>query len=290
MKYASNLNPNNPQALPHGEAMPDDAMRDPAGDRPTDLPLPVVTYLDIPGAHDVIKCKLFHPRRPAQGVVIGVHGFAGDKESSALKAVAMGLSADHALLCFDFPAHGKSPASDDQLTVANCKADLLTVFQYVRSVYPAVPIHVFATSFGGYVTLLSVSETDFSPETIILRAPAIRMADIFKNKIVGCDFARYRKQGYIECGFDRKMYVPFAFYEELASHDAVSVIPRIPLLIFCATEDELVDAADLHRYAQTVPSAKISDVKGATHRFKGPGELDHVVEETVRWIRGSKGI
>ncbi len=29
---------------------------------------------------------------------------------------------------------------------------------------------------------------------------------------------------------------------------------------------------------------RLIDVKGASHRFKGPGELEFVVTETVKWL------
>ncbi len=245
-----------------------------------------VKYFDIKHSDYIIKCKLFQPCDTVKGVVIGVHGFAGDKESSALEAVSNGLGDNYALLCFDFPAHGTSPASDDALLVDNCKRDLLAVFKYVQEHFPKLPICIFATSFGGYITLLSMSENSFAPEKVILRAPAIKMADVFKNKIVGEEFDLYRNNGTVECGFDRKMNVPFEFYEGLVSNDAFSVGLNVPTLIFCATEDELVDYSVLHSYAETKSNVKIVDVKGATHRFKGPGELECVAAETVKWITG----
>lgn len=35
-----------------------------------------------------IDCKSYLPDGQSDGIIIGVHGFAGDKESSALKALA----------------------------------------------------------------------------------------------------------------------------------------------------------------------------------------------------------
>ncbi len=242
-----------------------------------------ITYFDIEGKYS-IRCKMFSPESSTKGVVIGVHGFAGDKESSAIEAVAYSLKNNYAVLSFDFPAHGTSPASDNALRVDNCKHDLLTVFQYVQNAFPEVPVSIFATSFGGYITLLLLDYEEFRPEKVVLRAPAIKMAQIFRDKIVGNDFALYQKQRSIRCGFDRIMNVSMDFYEDLTSNDAFCVKPELPLLMFCAAEDELVDSLDLHLFAERNPNVRMIEVKGATHRFKGPGELDYVVRETVKWI------
>lgn len=57
-----------------------------------------------------IKCKLFAPDDlEVKHVIVGVHGFAGDKESSMLERLATDCSPNGvALLCFDFPAMVKA--------------------------------------------------------------------------------------------------------------------------------------------------------------------------------------
>ena len=69
-----------------------------------------------------IKCKLFLPESGViKRVILGVHGFAGDKESSMLSRLAeSAVLAENALICFDFPEHEESAQSVDSLTIANC--------------------------------------------------------------------------------------------------------------------------------------------------------------------------
>ena len=66
-----------------------------------------------------IKCKMFLPNHQnMKGVIIGVHGFAGDKDSSMLEQLAQTVClAETGLVCFDFPAHGESPVGEDMLTI-----------------------------------------------------------------------------------------------------------------------------------------------------------------------------
>ncbi len=243
-----------------------------------------IRYFDINGAQHDISCKLFLPDISPLGIVIGVHGFGGDKESSVLELLAERINERYALLCFDFPSHGKSNAPDNALTVENCADDLVSVFEYAKANFPSVPIFMFSTSFGGYTTLLAVKQGRITPEKVVLRAPAINMANIFRDKILGEDFDIYRTQGYIAWGFDRKMNVPYDFYRGLSSNNVSSVFMKVPTLVFCATEDELVEPHDLHEFANAGERVEIYDVVGASHRFKGQGEIDEVVERTVRFI------
>ena len=104
-----------------------------------------------------IKCKLFAPEDgEIKQIIVGVHGFAGDKDSSMLRKLGKKLSEmGGALICFDFPCHGESPAGEDLLTVQNCIEDLSFVADHVRKNYPHAKKNIFATSFGGYISLLA---------------------------------------------------------------------------------------------------------------------------------------
>lgn len=60
--------------------------------------------------------------------MIGVHGFAGDKDSSMLEKLADSFCLhNRAIITFDFPAHGSSYVGEEMLTIHNCKKDLCTV-------------------------------------------------------------------------------------------------------------------------------------------------------------------
>ena len=58
---------------------------------------------------------------------------------------------------FDFPAHGDSPMGQEGLRVPFCMADLETVEAWIRTKSPQVEVCYFASSFGAYITLLSLS-------------------------------------------------------------------------------------------------------------------------------------
>ncbi len=58
---------------------------------------------------------------------------------------------------FDFPAHGDSPMGQEGLRVPFCMDDLETVEAWIRAKSPQVEVGYFASSFGAYITLLSLS-------------------------------------------------------------------------------------------------------------------------------------
>lgn len=230
-----------------------------------------------------IPCKLYEPQITPQLVVIGVHGFAGDKESSVLSKLAHSLcDKNSALICFDFPAHGKSMAEDSALSVSNCKNDLEKVIGYVKNRYPNSRYGIFATSYGGYITLLSMPQLfDFD---IVLRAPAIYMDKIFTQKLISVSEAEFISNGGAQLGFERRMLVSSSFLDELKTNPVNDT--KTPLMIIHGTKDDIVPYQDIEIFCQKNKSAKLIPIENADHRFKKPGELDLIIKNAMEWYFG----
>lgn len=243
-----------------------------------------VDYFELKTQRYSIKCKLFLPKGDVKQVVVGVHGFGGDKESSALAALAEAVSAHTALLCFDFPAHGESTAEDSQLRVDNCIEDLKAVFSFACERFVGLPVSVFATSFGGYISVLAVSRGEISPCNVILRAPAVCMEKVLRKNLIGDGFEDFKRKGFLKFGFQRKMVVPYEFYLDLAENDAMKASFDVPALMFCATRDELVEPEDLYAFAAEKDTVTVVNIDGAGHRFKGEGELEVLIEKSKAFL------
>ena len=68
----------------------------------------------------LISCKEWIVENPEQ-IVVACHGFAGDKESSAISMLAESLVVERiGTIAFDLPGHGESEVSGDKLTINNC--------------------------------------------------------------------------------------------------------------------------------------------------------------------------
>ena len=242
-----------------------------------------ISLLDLKSKEYGISCKLYAPQCDPELVVVGVHGFAGDKESSVLQELGKALCArGSALICFDFPAHGQSQAADHFLRVDHCKRDLLTVAEYVKDRYPRSRYGIFATSFGGYITLLC--HEMLIGWDMVLRAPAVTMAQTFAEKIIHVPVEEFLANGGQCCGFERKMFVSADFYQDLLHHSFT--IPRQPLMIIHGTKDDVVDYGAVAKLAEKYENIRLVPVENADHRFKNPGEMEIILQSAMKHFLG----
>lgn len=233
-----------------------------------------------------IKCRLYYTdnERP-ETVVVGVHGFAGDKDSSMLKKLAKAVTKEGgALICFDFPCHGKSTAAEDMLTSKNCIEDLIFVCRYAENEYKGCKKALFATSYGGYISLLAASElSDFH---YVLRAPAVTMPRILLETVLKISRENFMKEKTVTCGFDRKMELPFSFCLDLEGCPEAKDAPlKRSFLVIHGDCDDIVPPDDVLDFCRCQPNAVLEIIKGADHRFKNPGEIDTVIEKTMEFLK-----
>lgn len=243
-----------------------------------------IVYFSINRDYE-IKCKLFSPKnQDIKNVIIGVHGFAGDKESSVLEQLAFACSENGtALIGFDFPAHGESPVQEDMLTIENCKNDLLDVLSHVKSLYPYASISIFATSFGGYITLLCADKLEDFP--LVLRAPAVSMPKILLENVLKISAGKFRKAGFVVCGFERKIPLPYSFYEDLLQQENIlkkEIHQRS--LILHGDRDNIVPLSDILGFCKMQKNTKLEIIHSADHRFKNTGEIEKIIRYTKNFI------
>lgn len=226
-----------------------------------------------------IPCKEFLPEGEVKLAVLGVHGFGGDKESSVLRALAAQLEPmGGALFCFDFPCHGESSTPDNMLSVDICRRDLLAAADEVRRRFPDAEKGIFATSFGGYITMQCLDLLkDFR---IVLRSPAVTMAESFLTIIP--DQEAFFRNGSALCGFERKMLLSTAFYDDLRKHTVP--LPGRPVLIIHGTKDDIVPFSAVSAMAEQSEFITLCPIEGADHRFKRRGQLEGILRAAVGWF------
>ena len=243
-----------------------------------------ICYEMIHGIYD-IPIKRYEPEGTVSGFIVAVHGFGGDKESSAIEALSERMTAQGlAVIAFDFPAHGASKA-DGYFCTANCRLDLMNVFEHACGLYPDADIKaVFATSFGGYITLLSL-DTLPADVRIILRAPAVDMRAIFE-RMLPLTLEKYKQAGAVEMGFERKLDVPYSFYTELCENDISQKDMQREMLIIHGDRDDIVLPEYISWFCEANPKARLEIIDGADHRFKGEGEIERVIDSAESYITG----
>lgn len=236
-----------------------------------------------------IKCKAYAPSEgDVKRVILGVHGFAGDKESSMLLELAKGIEPNGgALICFDFPAHGDSEADEKHLTVENCIGDLLAVSDWISKNYPTANKFVFATSFGGYISLLASEK--LKDYRMILRAPAVTMPKVLLESVLKITPEQFKEQRLVECGFERKIRLPYTFYENLVRYNPFDMEYKNEMLIIHGDKDDIVPIGDVEAFKETHDKVNLLVMKNADHRFKNSGEMDYIVHETLKFMEKCYG-
>ena len=187
-----------------------------------------IEYINLKDNNIEIPVKIFLPKNTVKKIIIACHGFGGDKESSTIKDLAEEMILKNiAVVSFDFPAHGESKLDGKELTIENCIDNINTVYRYSKKFN--APISLFATSFGAYVNLINIARNNNEFQEIVLRSPAIEMAKILKEVLLKESFSKYKENGYTILGFERKMKIPYSFYEELLNNNINKIYDNIEI-------------------------------------------------------------
>lgn len=232
-----------------------------------------------------LHAKIYFPERAINQIVIGIHGFGGDKESSVLIRLAESLiSSNVVLVTYDLPCHGENDNSKS-LNLDECISSVKEVYEYVKANYAGIPVSFFATSFGGYLLLNFLQEHDANISKIILRAPAIKMAKVIKDVILpehGFSVSDLNTNP-VNVGYEKECFIDARFVEELQEYDLNKNYNKNYFLnVLQGKKDTTVNPADNEEFfnAKCINNYKIYYFEEADHRFKGAGEIERIIEIT----------
>ena len=263
-------------------------------------------HFTIPGPNGYeISCMEWLPSAAGEfsgplPTLLCLHGFAGDKYSTVIEAVAKDrCRAGFRCVTFDWPGHGDSTADSSMLTIENCLADLDAVVKHLRPASAAAssgtsaaaavsssgtpaPLFCFATSFGGYLAMLDYRRHPEHFDRILLRSPALRMGKVLRSFLDEDHMRRFRDGEALNFGFDRPLFLHDDFLSDLETpdHDAFLTLDGIgcsPIAIIHGDADDVVPVTDSLRFAED-NHLPIRIVKGADHREKKPGELEQIID------------
>lgn len=232
-----------------------------------------------------LHTKIYYPEQAINQIIIGIHGFGGDKESSVLIKMAESLkNTNIALLTYDLPCHGENE-NNKSLSLKDCLNSVKEVYEYVKLNYAGIPISFFATSFGGYLLLNFLQENEINLNKIILRAPAIKMAKVIKDVILpehGFSVSDLNTNP-VNVGYEKECFIDARFVEELQEYDLNKNYNKNYFLnVLQGKKDTTVSPADNEEFfnAKCINNYKIYYFEEADHRFKGAGEIERIIEIT----------
>ena len=234
-----------------------------------------------------ISCIEWPCEKP-RAVLPCLHGFAGDKYSAVVHALARRMQSERVrVLTFDWPGHGNSPVCGDCLSVDNCLADLETVLRYADA--DGLPLWLFATSFGAFLGVNEILRRPELFEKIILRSPALKMPEIFRGFLSDEERAVLDGGGTVDLGYRRPLRLGADFYEDLCRHRVFDApLPAgLPGLVIQGDRDEIVDPRDAAAYAEK-NGLRLHLVRGADHRYRGPGQPEEIVDTAAAFLLGGE--
>ena len=248
-------------------------------------------YNTLPGPNGYeLSLKEWRPEGAGKApVLLCLHGFSGDKESSVIAAVADAMCRKgFRVVAFDWPGHGKSPADSSFLTVENCLKDLAYV-----SAWCGRPLSCFATSFGGFLAVLYLDRNPGAFDRLLLRSPALRMARVLKSFLTEEQLSAFLEGTKLDFGFTRPLLLDGSFLRDLErpDHDAYAAeagAAGTSVAIIHGDADDVVPVGDSISFAER-EHLPVRIVRGADHRYKNPGELDEIVAFAEEFLAADHG-
>lgn len=111
------------------------------------------------------------------------------------------------------------------------------------------------------------------------------MNEIFKEKLIEEQIEEYKKRGYTIKNRNKRMIIPYEFYEELNENkieeqEIINLAQNI--MIFHGTDDEIASINDSKKLESD--KIKVIELFGAAHSFKGE-YLECMIKEMLNIIQ-----
>ena len=217
-------------------------------------------------------------------VIIAIHGFGSNKESSTITALSAVLKENNiGLIAFDLPTHGECKYNYKKLRINACLKRIKSVEKYLRGIFSG-EIGFFASSFGAYLTMLYLEKYKGKYSDIILRAPALNMVKPLTNNLEKTttiqDFKKNKKATVVT---KKEIYVSYNFYVDLLKNnifDKTAMITNTINIIY-GTKDITIDNNDIFKLAKII-DCNLFPIENADHRFKNDEDLQKMIEITLK--------
>ena len=219
-------------------------------------------------------------------ILLCVRGFGGGRYSGAVEKLARALKPlGTGVFSFTWPGHGISDVGGEMLKVDNCLKDMEEVVELLIARHQEKRLCCFATSFGGYMSIIYHQKHPDVFDKIILRSPAVNMAEIvFNFASEEQKEALYRGEK-LDFGFENPLLLGIEFYEDLKRHDVTRMILSRPekFSIIQGDCDEIVPPDEVQKFAG-LNHLPVCWIEGADHQYTNPGGSEAMVESTLRLL------
>ena len=226
------------------------------------------------------------PDGPVNRVVVLAHGLGGKKNSETHIAAVEAITAQGiATLRFDFPGHGDSSGTTENLTILMGARLIDQMVAVVESRYPKSNLALFGASYGG--TCILASNVINQAKSIVLRSPVSDYQGVRMRQLGSEGITRWERDGQIEGLISHNRRTPWAFYQEAGQIDFYDKAGdcQVPLLIVQGQEDNTVPMEDSERLSKAWGGrCDLVQVAGGDHSLNDPIHTRMFVALGSHWI------
>lgn len=245
--------------------------------------------IDINDGGFSIRTKFYcNDLRKISKVILVSHGFGGSKDTNQTTHFAEKCLSKYktcGVLAFDWPCHGQDARK--KLVLAECCTYVDLILKYIKEQWNTEEVYMYATSFGGYITLKYLHDQGNPFRKIALRSPAIDMYhSLYEIGVNPMDRDKLAKGKDILVGRERKIKVNQELFDELRTSDVTTydyLDYADDLLIIHGTADDTVNFEMVQNFAEE-NVIEFVPVEGADHRFRNPKQMDLVVHTILTFF------
>lgn len=247
-------------------------------------------YCDINEQGFSIRCKLYYQKEfhHIDNIVIAAYGFGGNKDNHAVQKFSERIISkykNYGVICFDWPCHGND--ARNKLHANECLTYLDIVNHYAKKEYQAQVLYNYSSSFGAYITLRYIYEKRSSPyKKIAFRCPAIQMYEAISKDVTADEKAKLNKGKEITRGYERKIKLSKAFFDDLKNHDISNknfIDYADDILMIHGTKDDQAPIAVTRKFSED-NVIDLIEVRNADHPFSNPAYMDLAIQKIIAFF------
>jgi alpha-beta hydrolase superfamily lysophospholipase len=207
-------------------------------------------------------------------VILYFHGFASGPDSAKGRALAERFAGQG----FPFVRADLTPGEDG----FERSTPLTMLAEAERLVARHRPRFLMGSSLGGYLAAL-VASRDPSIERIVLLAPAFRLFERWRERLSPDEERRWRAEGLVVHHYatGRPRRIGWSFLEDAAKLPAFPAV-SVPALCLPGRHDTLVPLADVERFVQQTPTARLVVLEDGHELL---ASVDRIFQEAAAFLR-----
>lgn len=227
-----------------------------------------------------LAARLYYKDRNNKKGVIFSHGLFSSKDGYKITEMARNIvNAGFTLMTFDFTFSGESPGDIFDISVLQEVDDLNRAVNVFRE-KGIEKIHLMGSSMGGVVTVLSVSEYNLSPESVILIATPVNFDGLIPHDAA----LNENHKGTVNIS---GVNVRKNFITELKNLDVASALENItcPILAIHGKLDTVVSYKDFETIHNLLgPGCDSLLIEDGDHNLTAENHLKLIKEKVENWL------